>query len=157
MNDDFPESYLMPAPLKPVLMTVEESVHYALDGIASVYDWASNSPPGVGYVRLGSNHRTFCVSMFHQLHCLRLLRVSLTDPSHPLSNMHHSQHCLNYIRQMVLCSPDLTLEPYDPLEKDFDQDRVGVTHVCRDWSAVYAELTDNWNRWEQFQNSTAFI
>ncbi|TDL29700.1 hypothetical protein BD410DRAFT_780178 [Rickenella mellea] len=146
---DYPEFYPMDD-LNDVLMTVEESVHYPLDGPESIYEWASNAPSGYGYVRLGSNHRTLCVSMFHQLHCLRLIRNALINPEDPLSSIYHSHHCLNYIRQSALCSPDLTLEPFDPLERDFSVDRIGATHVCRDWSAVYSEMSRNWNSWESF-------
>lgn len=49
--------------------------------------------------------------------------------------------------EMVLCHPDLTLEPFDPLERDFEVERVGATHVCRDWTAVLENLDRNWDEW----------
>ncbi|TDL29999.1 hypothetical protein BD410DRAFT_759159 [Rickenella mellea] len=151
---DYPELYPM-RELNNVLMTVEESGHYPLEGPEAIYEWASNAPKGYGYVRLGPNRRTLCVSMFHQLHCLRLIRNALVAPDDPLSSIYHSHHCLNYIRQMALCSPDLTLEPFDPLDRDFDVDKIGATHVCRDWSAVYTEMSRNWDNWETFWNQEA--
>ncbi|TDL29998.1 hypothetical protein BD410DRAFT_49513 [Rickenella mellea] len=58
---------------------------------------------------------------------------------------------------MALCSPDLTLEPFDPLDRDFDVDKIGATHVCRDWSAVYTEMSRNWDNWETFWNQEAIF
>lgn len=57
----------------------------------------------------------------------------------------HSGHCLNFLRQAILCNSDITL---DPLFDDRDgtivgTDGLGVTHICRDWSQVYAYVTEN--------------
>lgn len=86
--------------LAPVLLTVEESLNYPLEGPDALAHWASTSPRGQGYVRMGSPHRVLCVSMFHQLHCLRLLRLAIMEPEHPLGSLAHAHHCLNYIRQV---------------------------------------------------------
>ncbi|TDL20999.1 hypothetical protein BD410DRAFT_323948 [Rickenella mellea] len=151
---DYPENYPMEE-LKHVLLTVEESVHYPLEGSQALFEWASSAPSATGFVRLGPTHRTLCVSMFHQLHCLRYIRNGIVNPRDPSSSIYHSHHCLNYIRQSILCNPDLTLEPFDPLDRDFSVDRVGATHVCRDWSAVYAEMSKNWEHWQSFWNGEA--
>jgi hypothetical protein len=89
--------------------------------------------------------RMFGVSMFHQIHCLQMLRLALINgPSD------HSGHCLNFLRQAILCNSDITL---DPLLDDSEgavksTDGMGVTHVCRDWSQVYAYITENQNMWK---------
>ncbi|KAK0466169.1 uncharacterized protein EV420DRAFT_1510297 [Desarmillaria tabescens] len=49
------------------------------------------------------------------------------------------------IRQMILCNPDLTLEPADMLTRNYEIKRVGATHVCKDWSRVYEEMERNVN------------
>ncbi|KAG0700586.1 hypothetical protein DFH29DRAFT_615412 [Suillus ampliporus] len=72
--------------------------------------------------------------MFHQLHCLRRFREALTGQG---SSQGHTHHCLNYLRQSTLCQADLTLEAGDFTTWDFTQRRVGATHVCRDWGALY--------------------
>ncbi|KAH9014602.1 hypothetical protein EDB83DRAFT_2321483 [Lactarius deliciosus] len=43
----------------------------------------------------------------------------------------HHQHFLNYLRQKPLCHPDLTLEPGDFATRDFEEVRVGQTHVSQ--------------------------
>ena len=83
--------------------------------------------------------------MFHELHCLRILNLAF-DPSNIVSEG-HIKHCLGYLRQMVLCSPDLTLERAGWEERDFDFDRVGATHVCRNWETVYETVERNYQQW----------
>ena len=54
---------------------------------------------------------------------------------------------------MILCSPNLTLEPANVLTRDFEVDRVGATHVCLDWSVLYSDMSNNWDSWEEFKKS----
>lgn len=126
-------------------MLAQESAHFDINSPASAEEWNSLTPPGAGYVHLGPENRPFTISMFHQLHCLRTLSTW---------NSGHMQHCLNYLRQMILCNPDLTLEPADILDRDFETERVGSEHVCRDWSALYNEVIDNWETWHAESGST---
>ncbi|EJC99625.1 uncharacterized protein FOMMEDRAFT_93074, partial [Fomitiporia mediterranea MF3/22] len=133
-----------------VAMAVEETLHYPIEGPIALHDWASNKPVGAGFVRLGPNRRMFSISMAHQLHCLRIIRAALINET-PTA-FQHSHHCLNYIRQMTLCNPDLTLERFDPLDRDFEVDRVGATHVCKDWTAVYTAFSENLADFKQYVN-----
>lgn len=70
-------------------------------------------------------------------------------------------HCINYLRQLILCQPDLTLEPqsyflHDQLHKQ-GVDGLGVTHTCRDWTQVYAALEDNWAEYQIWLNGTVAL
>ena len=104
-------------------------------------------PDGYGFVRLGPERRIPCVSMFHQLHCVDKLRRALDNPDDPISTIPHLQHCLNYIRQMILCAADLTLEPVDI---GHEASGVGVTHTCRDWRTVYDTVDRNYAEWTEY-------
>jgi hypothetical protein len=78
--------------------------------------------------------------MFHQIHCLQMIRVALIHGPNE-----HSGHCLNFLRQAILCNSDITL---DPLLDDSDgamaaTDGLGVTHICRDWLQVYDYVAEN--------------
>lgn len=94
--------------------------------------------PGDGLVYLGEHKRPFTVSMFHQMRCLDVIREELvrervgdSDVPSPLT-----RHCLNYVRQMVLCRGDMHLEAFQyPNNKD-PIDKEGL-YECRDWEAVY--------------------
>ncbi|KAI0053245.1 hypothetical protein FA95DRAFT_1601266 [Auriscalpium vulgare] len=127
---------------QPVELTVEESVHYSLDEPEAAHEWLQVSPVGTGIYALGPRRRGFFVSMFHQLHCLRYIRSAYTDEESP--SKAHMQHCINYMRQAILCQADLTLEPGNFAQRNFTIDRVGQTHVCRDWDGMYDVVGRNW-------------
>ncbi|KAF8573443.1 hypothetical protein K439DRAFT_1375421 [Ramaria rubella] len=145
LGDDYPRYYPM-EPLNNVFLTPEDTLHYPLTGPTAAAQWASNNPPGGGYVRLGEPKRYLCVSMFHQLHCLRYLRQALVTADDPFATISHGQHCLNYLRQAILCQPDLTLE--DPTWRDSGwwPGKLGATHTCRDWGQVYEEMEKNFGQ-----------
>ena len=52
----------------------------------------------------------------------------------------HITHCFNLLRQAILCAADTTL---DPMKDGQATDGLNVTHVCRDWTQVYAFVTAN--------------
>ncbi|EJD46607.1 hypothetical protein AURDEDRAFT_184310 [Auricularia subglabra TFB-10046 SS5] len=142
-GQDFPE--VLPLPWKDLPLvehTIEESVHFE---ISQDYDdvWKSSASAGRGFVRLGPESRLYELTMFHELHCLRALNYG--NALGPV----HIHHCLNYLRQGVLCGADLTLEAGDFAERDFTRDKVGSTHTCRDWSAVYPLMEENERRWNE--------
>ncbi|KAJ7808344.1 hypothetical protein B0H14DRAFT_2525308 [Mycena olivaceomarginata] len=156
LGDDFPEFYMpVRGDLPPVAMTMEETRHYPIAGPDALDEWATSSSVGYGYVRLGPEYRGFAMGMFHELHCLHVMRLVLGE--NDKGAVGHFQHCLNYLRQFILCSPNLTLEPADVLTRDFETDRVGATHVCKDWSMVYDETADNWWQWEPVKNSNGTV
>ncbi|KAF4573433.1 hypothetical protein EYR36_007948 [Pleurotus pulmonarius] len=150
LGHDFPPTLpLRGGALSDVLMTVEESANFPLAGWASDDRWFAIAPLSAGYVRLGPHDRLFVVTMFHELHCMRILNLAF-DPSHIVGDG-HINHCLGYLRQMTLCGADLTVEPSGWETRDFSWDREGATHKCRDWSAVYAEVEQNYARWNSSQ------
>lgn len=138
---------------RQIIMSVEESYSFSIQGAQSTRDWSTTQPFPSGSIRLGPENRHFAVSAFHQLHCLGIMRTMLAGPQEIWSG-EHMHHCLNYLRQMILCNPDLTLEPADILQRDFDIQRFGSLHVCRDFVALYDDVKVNNNRWEQSKNST---
>ncbi|KAL0573266.1 hypothetical protein V5O48_008693 [Marasmius crinis-equi] len=151
---DFPKTLPLSEGLGTLELTVSESSAYSLQGWASDREWSALAGSFWGYVRLGSESRLFVVTMFHELHCLRILNLAF-DPSNIVGDGHIS-HCLNYLRQMALCQPDLTLESADWEKKDFDTDITGATHVCRDWEGVSAILEKNFEIWKETKKRPPF-
>ncbi|THU89930.1 hypothetical protein K435DRAFT_781421 [Dendrothele bispora CBS 962.96] len=92
--------------------------------------------------------------MFHELHCLRRMRATFTsfDPE----GWDHIQHCLNYLREMVLCKADITLERGDFMTRNMTEVRLGATHLCRDWEAIYDQVGLNWLQWYHFMENSNF-
>ncbi|KAJ3571226.1 hypothetical protein NP233_g3891 [Leucocoprinus birnbaumii] len=146
LGHDYPEFLPLPIALTPDIPVVaEETVHYPVLGNASDAEWFSLTSAGYGYVRLGGEHRVFMVTMYHELHCLRVLNKAFGK--HPIATPGHIQHCLNYLRQGALCHPDLSLEPGNFEEKDFGVERTGAIHMCRDWEAPYEVMSERLDLW----------
>lgn len=92
----------------------------------------------------------FQIDAFHQLHCVaRIREMIISYPSllklNPILGeedryYRHTLHCVDYLRQAVMCNADLTLvSTGQDLEFDHSPPR-----QCRDWDAVV-----NWvNRWK---------
>jgi hypothetical protein len=61
----------------------------------------------------------FTTSMTHQLHCLFMMSriyASLTAnmPEKLMSDYHsHYLHCVDYLRQGIMCSADMAMEPHE--------------------------------------------
>lgn len=64
----------------------------------------------------------------------------------------HLEHCLNYLREVALCAADITLEPGDFTERNFDLHRTGATHMCRDPKRLYELVENNWAEWYIYMN-----
>ena len=96
------------------------------------------------------------VSMFHQLRCLDIIREVIVDfyldtsPDATISRPAIVQHCMNYLRQAVMCRGDLHLETVRA--SGGPQVTVSaVTHSCKDWTAVYEAAEENWREYLQLR------
>lgn len=64
----------------------------------------------------------------------------------------HVHHCLIYLRQMLLCNADLTLEPASHKQRTPDGKLaetvtgVGVMHRCVDWEQLWEYVESNYER-----------
>ncbi|KAI0154553.1 hypothetical protein GGR57DRAFT_105532 [Xylariaceae sp. FL1272] len=126
--------------------------------------WESLFPSNAGFFEhpdAGDGPVTF--SVFHQLHCLDGIRYAYwnaINSNHSEEHSHHSEehsqhsdhssethvrHCLEYIRQGIICAADTTVE----LGVAAGEGRAGVQgfgteHVCRD----FQQLIEWTSRWE---------
>ncbi len=135
--------------LSVVHLAHEDSVHYDLETDLGVAEWKATLPSGGALLYLGPEHRPFTLSIFHQLRCLDIIRETIVDfyldtsPNATYKRPELVRHCMNYLRQAVLCRADLRLEhvraPSGPKITVSE-----VTHTCRDWTAVYAAAEKNY-------------
>ncbi|THV05116.1 hypothetical protein K435DRAFT_137359 [Dendrothele bispora CBS 962.96] len=159
-------------PLPAVTMDVQNTVNYQLNATPSTNaQWTALYPHG-GVVHLGPDAKPFLPSVFHQLRCLDIIRLAYAAQEENVVVYHegvsknrrdghgyHSgaeqsdftgvvedaraRHCLNYLRQMLLCRSDLNLEsvqamgPGDPNIHAVSPRR---TQTCQDWTVVYDKL-----------------
>ncbi|KAF6834249.1 hypothetical protein CPLU01_05060 [Colletotrichum plurivorum] len=97
------------------------------------------------------------LGVFHQLHCVNLLRKTLykdrpwpTDADDPMSLM-HLEHCVDALRQAVMCSVDITPHPW-VWEDGQNREVTTVMHTCRNFDAVrdWARARDVFERgWDK--------
>lgn len=69
-------------------------------------------------------------------------RTQHLDPKDPMPrSVNHMFHCMDYLRQTILCNADLTVE-WEALTEGEEKlptghiDGYGVMHQCRDWVSV---------------------
>lgn len=148
LGDDHPSYLVNPTDLPAVALDVEDSVHYDLGTPDAFDDW--DAPIGFhDWYELGPRMHAYTPTMAHDLHCLTTFHDALYSRN-PEATPGHVQHCLNYLRQMILCDPDLTLEDADALEVDHYLRPGGTAHVCRDWTAVWRESERARTEWVAF-------
>ncbi|KAJ7513284.1 hypothetical protein B0H11DRAFT_1698166, partial [Mycena galericulata] len=85
------------------------------------------------------------LAVFHDLHCLNLLRMA-NHPDHynssaikELASGHHLDHCIDMLRQTIQCRADITPLPlkFGPNEGELLLTyRSDVKRVCRDFDKV---------------------
>lgn len=133
-----------------VRLMVEETTRYNYSTPEATAEGRRGFPRGSGSFRLNGDNRAVFLSMYHQLHCVETMGQELikTNKSH----WPHLQHCLNFLREIALCRPDLTLEAGDFTQRNFRTERMGATHVCRDWTTLHDIADTNWLGWSDFMN-----
>ncbi|KAF8497917.1 hypothetical protein F5888DRAFT_1613060 [Russula emetica] len=161
--------------LPPIRINIEPTKHYQLSGYNADAEWAALAPQN-GIIHLGPHRQPYSISLFHQLRCLDIIRRDIVNPPRPeslpppeaedndsnskkknLKKKKLSRHCLNYMRQMVLCRTDLALDPV--LGRggiDSEEARVRPdTNQCVDWRRVYEELEKNQREYAQHNGWSA--
>ncbi|KAJ3571375.1 hypothetical protein NPX13_g5403 [Xylaria arbuscula] len=87
------------------------------------------------------------VEVYHQLHCLDITRKfifrdqyqhvnTFQDP--PDMVWEHVDHCIDLLRQVLMCNADIGLIFYTDVGQRQPVARVSTTHMCRD----FADITD---------------
>ncbi|KAI0354406.1 hypothetical protein OH77DRAFT_1481736 [Trametes cingulata] len=153
VDDDVPERMPLLGARTKVMMSVEESVRYGLHEPQSHLEWLwmSTADDG-GNVHMGPNTRFFVIALTHQQHCLRGLRTSLDADEVPTGHaLHHSEHCLSFLREQTLCAADITLEPGDAFARNFTAERWGGDRECMDVEAFYGTMWRQWTDWLAFK------
>lgn len=120
--------------------------------------WESLYPPQGGFLRHPElSLQRAGMTVFHQLHCLDGLRHSLFSSAQNTVSVHqgdshdsspeHIYHCIDYLRQTIMCAADTNLEPR--IESLKGVSGFGSVHVCRDFDHVKNFVT----KWEAFNQS----
>ncbi|GKT66410.1 hypothetical protein ColTof4_03902 [Colletotrichum tofieldiae] len=90
---------------------------------ATLNHWRSIMPAGAGW-KSEDDGPFFTTTMTHQLHCIymmgRIYSGITTNKADMLTADYntHFYHCIDYLRQAVMCSADLALEPHHATDAD---------------------------------------
>ncbi|PSK53162.1 hypothetical protein B9Z65_3362 [Elsinoe australis] len=148
--------------------------------------WSELMPKGDGFIvvdnpeqyqlqpgKPSSEGQLYDITVFHQLHCLRHIRVYLytvlelaKNPSNDTNVAEmflnhadpHVHHCFDYIRQGLMCNADLTVEwpKEEPDGGRFAVDGWGIQHQCKSWEAIQAYMEEKrfHHPWEKDSKNT---
>ncbi len=137
VGDDYPAYY--PVDIPDVSLTPENTIHYQIFTEDAAQEWSSIFPQGGGFLRLGADGRLFGLALFHELHCLARIRRAMSMRQ----SSEHVHHCFNYLRQVIMCEANPTIEPVIPIlgRRSVNAE---IPRVCHDWTRVYelAETND---------------
>ncbi|KAK1139856.1 hypothetical protein N8T08_011101 [Aspergillus melleus] len=107
--------------------------------IAPTLEWAeSMNLPASWVFPWDPNRRIYFVKVFHQLHCLKVMRRSFhdlrTDGESPIP-VGHVEHCLDSLRQDLMCAADDTPMPSLELLNGSGE---GQMMQCKDFDKIVA-------------------
>ncbi|KAF9522396.1 hypothetical protein CPB83DRAFT_777148, partial [Crepidotus variabilis] len=89
-----------------------------------------------------TDHYIIGLDVFHQLHCINMLRLRVFSPTVPdtndaLEGTDHLSHCIEWLRQSVMCSVDITPIPWRWDFKDkIAKPTADIQHTCRNFDKV---------------------
>ncbi|KAF5309818.1 hypothetical protein D9619_010304 [Psilocybe cf. subviscida] len=131
-----------------VALSVGHTQHYNIDEPDTDMEWSKLIPPGGHFVHLNNGTgdvKKHTVAMLHQFKCLDAIRQQYSGPSNaPLSPL--TLHCINYLRQSILCNLDIGLES---ATNKWGTVAKSAEYVCRDWSELYNAVEYNQKSFSQ--------
>ncbi|ODA76941.1 hypothetical protein RJ55_07457 [Drechmeria coniospora] len=92
---------------------------------------------------------------FHQLHCLNYVRMYTYQDHYgtvdydmiaegPKERQEHKDHCVEVLRQRLMCNPDLNVYSYHWTQKNnVPFGNLYTSHQCVDWDRFYAWAEKN--------------
>ncbi|KJZ71930.1 hypothetical protein HIM_08686 [Hirsutella minnesotensis 3608] len=109
-------------------------------------------------LRESANGYVAMIEVFHQLHCLNLVRqytwflagkYEMPPPDlmgSPVGNRMHVDHCIETLRLALMCSSDVTpffirVDPNKPLGQSAD---FNSHHRCRNFQKINSWMDENW-------------
>jgi len=144
---DYPEAW--PINVPKVLLASDASHRYQMDTVDGAAEWASLTP-GDGIVYLGEERLPYTISMMHQLRCMNIIRESILEDRNATETSKPSdlaRHCLNYLKQMMLCRADTYMEVFQYDNSDGPIDLFSM-YECRDWGTVHEAVKENQREYE---------
>ncbi|KAJ8093826.1 hypothetical protein PM082_009689 [Marasmius tenuissimus] len=96
----------------------------------------------------GPDEYVLTLDVFHQVHCLDMLRKAVHSEYYPLLESSHVEHCIEHLRQAILCSADVSPIVYRWNSETNSTDinnRKAAPHMCRSFDGIYNWAKDSKN------------
>jgi len=132
----------------PVAMFIHDSVYYDPVTERGALEYGYLMPSGGHTVHITrpqtttsqSKSEVHTVALFHRLKCLQIMGHQFVAPELPISPL--TKHCINYLRESILCRLNLRLESVKNTIGHVN--RGPYDAKCKDWTLVYAEAERNY-------------
>lgn len=136
-------------------LTYQESIRFGYNATdkteAGIWRSLTNQPGGFGRAHLGEQRRSFLFTFYHQFHCISQFHRALQNRTDEIATLEHVDHCLQYLRQTLLCSATDTLEKGDFMKRNFDADPFGSETACVNWETIFGEIDRSWRDFTQWR------
>ncbi|KAK1993874.1 hypothetical protein LX36DRAFT_585434, partial [Colletotrichum falcatum] len=82
------------------------------------------------------------LDVFHQIHCLNVIREQVYREFYPDKHskekqLEHVDHCIDMIRQVLMCHGDLSVQTYTWIDDyRWPWPNFQIEHMCRKWDLV---------------------
>ncbi|KAI0259601.1 hypothetical protein BC834DRAFT_800089, partial [Gloeopeniophorella convolvens] len=127
-----------------VVMRITESARYDVDTALGTEEFKKLIPDSGHVVHVSESPETaplpYTVTLFHQLKCLGIIRSAYIGLGRQEVPGILARHCMNYLRQTILCHPNTRLQPVKLEKGTATRDH---ETVCLDWTQVYEETERN--------------
>ncbi|KAH7412779.1 hypothetical protein BKA64DRAFT_770533 [Cadophora sp. MPI-SDFR-AT-0126] len=114
-------------------------------------------PNGVSNPHMPPTVQNYGVSMYHQLHCLMMIRtlywqalrgdrnLKMVENDGLEEEMGHVNHCFDYIRQGIMCAGDMSIEAAadEGNGEGPHISGIGMRHDCKSWEASRTWMDEN--------------
>ncbi|KAL0568460.1 hypothetical protein V5O48_013525 [Marasmius crinis-equi] len=98
---------------------------------AELIPWKTVRIPG------DPKHYAVGIYVFHQLHCLNMIRKAFHPEYYPAVEQFHIDHCIEHLRQSLICSSDVSLIVWQwSSEKNRSVFQSGTPHTCRNFDKI---------------------
>ncbi|KZS87708.1 hypothetical protein SISNIDRAFT_535241 [Sistotremastrum niveocremeum HHB9708] len=102
------------------------------------------------------DHYVVALDVFHQLHCLNVIRKALSpqryqppnnvliDTGDGLIAFDHVDHCVNSIRESLMCNADISVNVWQwDAKRKRSIPRLDVLHTCKNWEGIAGWAHEN--------------
>ncbi|KZS97277.1 hypothetical protein SISNIDRAFT_406103 [Sistotremastrum niveocremeum HHB9708] len=120
-------------------MYIDDSIHYESKTALGEQEFRALFPSTGHTLVSEEDGEVHTIAMFHQLRCLDLIRRDYAAGE----ITQYSDHCLNYLRQSILCLADPRLESVRRSAPPHVVSLAG-DYTCKDWTALYDAAESRW-------------